>query len=138
MPKKSDPPPTTFRPALPGRFSAVPKIMLTKAGAEVFPQVDLKNVIVGRWYYVTFAIHVEEESTEWGYMATVLNTNSKAARFHFTQGASTFTGVDEDSEEKFRDLDQQKLEAFYLRNIEHGPSPSRTSGFSGPPAAGVH
>ena len=59
MPKKSDPPPTEFLPAQPGRFSAVPKIMLTKAGEGVFPQVDLKNVIVGRWYYVTFAIHVE-------------------------------------------------------------------------------
>ena len=58
MPKKSDPPPTEFLPAQPGRFSAVPKNMLTEAGEGVFPQVDLKNVIVGRWYYVTFTIHV--------------------------------------------------------------------------------
>ena len=108
MPKKSDPPPTEFLPAQPGRFSAVPKNMLTEAGEGVFPQVDLKNVIVGRWYYVTFTIHVGDESTEWGYMAAVLNTSSKAARFHFTQGASKFTGVDEDIEEKFLDLDPSK------------------------------
>ena len=125
MPKKFDPPPTEFLPAQPGRFSAVPKFMLTKAGKEVFPQVDLKSVIVGRWYYVTFAIHVEEESTEWGYMATVLNTNSKAARFHFTQGASTFTGVEEESEEKFLDLDTSKSSKHSIFEILNmGPAPA--------------
>ena len=99
--------------------------MLTKAGKEVFPQVDLKSVIVGRWYYVTFAIHVEEESTEWGYMATVLNTNSKAARFHFTQGASTFTGVEEESEEKFLDLDTSKSSKHSIFEILNmGPAPA--------------
>ena len=67
-------------------------------------------------------------------MATALNTNSKAARFHFTQGASTFTGVDEDSEEIFLDLDTSKSPKHSIFEILNmGPAPAAPVTLADPP-----
>ena len=67
-------------------------------------------------------------------MAAVLNTSSKAARFHFTQGASKFTGVDEDIEEKFLDLDPSKSSKHSIFEILNmGPAPAALVTSADPP-----